>query len=91
MTTMTFRFTTEVEMTLSGDSYEDIYLSLKDFMHGKQAAKNPSEISVYPPESDQMFFQLDSDSKSHEIPYFKGDFNEDIGRYCDNRTIKTAV
>ena len=87
MTTMTFRFTTEVEMTLSGDSYEDIYLSLKDFMHGKQAAKNPSGISVYPPESDQMFFRLDNGSKSHEIPYFKGDFNEDIGHYCYKRAL----
>ena len=36
MATMTFRFATECEMTLSGDSYEEIYLKFKDFQHGKR-------------------------------------------------------
>lgn len=90
MPAMTFRFSTEVEMTLSGDSYEDIYLSFKDFMHGKQPVQNPPEITVYPPESDQMFFHLDKETTTYEIPYFKGGFSEDIARYCVNRPLKAT-
>ena len=83
MPAITFRFTTECEMTLSGDSYEDIYLSFKDFMHSKQSMQNAAHVAVYPPESDQIFFHLDGEDKSFEIPYFKGSFSEDIVRYCE--------
>ena len=79
-----------IEMTLSGDSYEDIYLSFKDFMHGKQPVQNPPEVSVYPPESDQMFFHLDNETTTYEIPYFKGGFSEDIARYCVNRPLNAT-
>ena len=39
MAKMSFRFTTEVEIELKGDSYEEIYLKLKDMMHGERLIK----------------------------------------------------
>ncbi len=90
MPAITFRFTTECEMTFSGDSYEDIYLSFKDFIHSKQAIQNAPQVAVYPPESDQIFFHLDRDDKSFEIPYFKGAFSEDIVRYCEGHPLKST-
>lgn len=84
MATMTFRFTTECEMTLSGDSYEDIYLKFKDFQHGKRGIQHEACLEVFPPESDQVFFKLEQDGKLHEIPHFKGAFDEDIFLHCSS-------
>lgn len=88
MPAMTFRFTTECEMTLQGDSYEDIYLRFKDFMHGNLSLQHQAQLTVYPPESEQMFFHLGDDSGYHEIPYFKGGFSDDIVRYCGEHPLK---
>lgn len=87
MPAMTFRFTTECEMTLEGDSYEDIYLRFKDFMHGALDVQNKATTAVYPPESDQIFFHLDDEQQFREIPYFKGGFSDDIVRYCEGRAL----
>lgn len=83
MPSMTFRFTTECELTMRGDSYEDIYLQFKDFMHGNQTIALKHAISVFPPESVQVFFQTDGNRTLHEIPQFKGDFKEDIVSRCE--------
>ena len=91
MPTMTFRFTTECELTLDGDSYETIYLRFKDFMHGVSDVQKKAQVVVYPPESEQMFFQLDNETEFREIPYFKGGFSDDIARYCDGRSLRPAT
>ena len=83
MPSMTFRFTTECELTMRGDSYEDIYLQFKEFMHGDRRVALQHAISVYPPESVQVFFHTDSSNTLHEIPQFKGDFKEDIVAHCE--------
>lgn len=82
MATMTFRFTTECEMQLQGDTYEDIYLQFKDFMHGDQAVTRRASMRVYPPESVQVFFDLNASGEMHEIPRFKGSFEQDIKSHC---------
>jgi hypothetical protein len=82
MPSMTFRFTTECELTLKGGSYEDIYLQFKDFMHGDRRVPLQHAISVYPPESVQVFFHTDHSDTLREIPQFKGDFREDIAARC---------
>lgn len=90
MPTMTFRFTTECEMTLEGESYEDIYLRFKDFMHGTMDVQKKARIMVYPPESEQMFFHLDTETEFHEIPYFKGGFGDDIVRHCEGQSLRST-
>ncbi|WP_439135405.1 hypothetical protein [Pseudomaricurvus sp.] len=88
MLSMTFRFTTECELTLEGSSYEEIYLQFKDFQHGAPAVQQQGALKVYPPESDQMFFQLDDDTRLQEIPYFKGSFDADIAQRCHGRSLQ---
>lgn len=82
MASIKFRFATECEMTLHGDSYEDIYLQFKDFVHGNQSVAHGAFLTVFPPESVQLFFNLDSSEDAHEIPLFKGDFQQDIAKHC---------
>lgn len=82
MPSMTFRFTTECELTMRGDSYEDIYLQFKEFMHGDRRIALQNAVSVYPPETVQVFFHTDANETLHEIPHFKGDFKEDIVARC---------
>ena len=82
MASMKFRFTTECEMTLHGDSYEDIYLQFKDFIHGNQNVAHRAMLEVFPPESVQVFFNLEDSDEAHEIPQFKGDYRHDIVDHC---------
>lgn len=82
MASIKFRFTTECEMTLHGNSYEEIYLQFKDFMHGDQRVAQRATLEVCPPESVQVFFNLENAEQSHEIPFFKGDFKQDIAGRC---------
>ncbi len=79
MAHMTFRCVTECEMTLHGDSYQDIYLQFKDFQHGAAVMLDRSSFSVCPPETDQVFFKLEGEHGFNEISHFKGNFTEDIG------------
>lgn len=81
MASMTFRFTTECEMTLDAASYEEAYLRFKDFMRG-QGADQISTVNVLPPESVQIFFQTDHEDDFHQIDEFKGDFRADIMDRC---------
>ena len=78
MAKMSFRFVTEVEVELKGDSYEEIYLMLKDMIHGDRPISTQSNLKICPPEESSMYFSMESESKLHEIPAFKGDFKRDI-------------
>jgi hypothetical protein len=78
MATMTFRFTTECEMTLSGETQQEVYLKFKDFLHGNKAIQREACLDVCPPETDQMFFKTDQQSELVEIPHFKGAYAQDI-------------
>ena len=90
MPSMTFRFTTECEMTLRGASYEEIYLRFKDFQHGDLDVPRQAKLQVCPPESEQMFFQLDEQDDIHEIDFFKGNFVADIVDHCDGAALKVS-
>ena len=78
MAKMSFRFTTEVEVELRGESYEEIYLMLKDMMRGNRPISMQSNLKVCPPEGSQMFFSMEGERELHEIPMFRGDFRRDI-------------
>lgn len=88
MASIKYRFVTECEMTLHGDSYEDIYLQFKDFMHGDQSVAHRAFLTVFPPETVQLFFSVDDSDESHEIPLFKGDYQQDIARRCSAGELK---
>lgn len=88
MPSLTFRFTTECEMTLRGASYEEIYLRFKDFQHGDMDVAREAKLDICPPESDQMFFQVDENDALHEIDNFKGSFQQDIARRCDESELQ---
>jgi len=92
MASMTFRFTTECEMTLQAASYEEAYLRFKDFMRGQSTDTFDSVLTVLPPESVQIFFQTDHENHFHEIGEFKGDFHEDIVMRCGaDKLIRTGI
>ena len=78
MATITFRFSTECEVTLEGSSYQDIYLQFKEFMHGNQQVLGSADTVIYPPESVQLYFHTDQEQEFHEIPSFKGSYQADI-------------
>ncbi len=78
MSSITFRFATECEMTIKGKSYEDAYMKFKDFMHGDDSVQKDATVTVCPPESDQLYFSLDQQYKMYEIEQFKGSFAADI-------------
>ena len=88
MASINFRFTTECEMTLHGTTYEDIYLQFKDFIHGDQYIANQANVTVFPPESVQIFFDLEGSGERHEIPLFKGDYQLDISTRCTTKELK---
>lgn len=78
MAKMSFRFTTEVEVELKGDSYEEIYLTLKDMIHGEKPISNQPNLTICPPEDSGMFFSMEGETDLHQIQMFKGDFKRDI-------------
>lgn len=90
MPSMTFRFTTECEMTLEGNSYQEMYLQFKDFLHGETQVQDSCQLVVCPPESDQMFFSLDGADERVEIPYFKGSFEADIAQRVNGNPLKSV-
>lgn len=90
MPSMTFRFLTECEMTLEGQSYEETYLLFKDFQHGIDLIQRRAMLNVCPPESDQIFFALDNEPELYEIPGFKGSFQDDIAGRCRGHVLKSS-
>ena len=80
MAAITFRFTTECEMTISAATEQEAYLKFKDFLHGDSSVQYDACVSVFPPETDQVFFKRSEQDELHEIAHFKGSFIEDFGR-----------
>ena len=80
MAKITFSFTTDCEVTIEGDSYEDIYLKFKDFQHGDQQVLRRSTWLAHPPENSQVFFQIVGDDGLYEMNPIKGDYKKDIER-----------
>ncbi len=79
MAKMTFRFTTECEVTIEGNTYEEIYLQFKDMMHGERnIATQGASVKIYPPETDTIYFEVEKQESFNEIDRFKGDFKKDI-------------
>lgn len=78
MSAIRFRFVTECEVTVEGNSYEEAYMAFKDMMHGDQAISLQAGLTVYPPEDASVWFCRDTDGDFREIPMVKGDFRADI-------------
>lgn len=81
MASMTFRFSGECELRIYGASYEDIYLSFKEFMHqqnGLKAQAGKMQLTLLPPDTDTIFFEVEADQEFQQIDMFKGNFNDDI-------------
>lgn len=91
MASIQFRFSTECEMTLQGDSYEDIYLQFKDFIHGDQQVAKRASITVFPPESVQIFFDIEASGENYEIANFKGDYRSDIAGNCPRGELQSRL
>ncbi len=77
-----FRFNTECQMTVEGDSYEEAYLRFKDFVHGAQPISTASGLEICPPEDPTIFFEVDEQQDYNTIGNFKGDFVADIVDNC---------
>ena len=82
MPSITFRFTTECQMTAEGDSYEEAYLKFKDFMHGEAPVATGDGLEVFPPEQPTVFFEVDDQTDYNTIGNFNGDFVKDIVENC---------
>ncbi len=78
MPSMTFRFTTECELTIDGDSYEEAYLKFKDLCHGDANITDQPQLKVFPPENSTVYFEIDEQSNFTQIDALKGDFKQDI-------------
>ncbi len=75
---VTFRFVTECELTFSADSYEEAYLQFTDFQRGESVSSHAVQLSACPPETDEIYYRLEGDSKYYQIAHFKGDFKADM-------------
>lgn len=78
MPSMTFRFTTECELTIDGSSYEEAYLKFKDLCHGDAKITDQPLLKVFPPENSTVYFEIDEQSDFTQIDALKGDFKQDI-------------
>jgi len=82
MPSIVFRFKTECQIAVDGDSYEEAYLRFKDFMHGDKPISTTQGLEIYPPEDPTIFFEVDEQTDYNTIDSFKGDFVKDIVDHC---------
>lgn len=82
MPRITFRFTTECQLTIEGTSYEEAYLQFKDFMHATAPITGNKGLEICPPEEPTIFFEVDDQTDYNTIDNFKGDFVVDIVENC---------
>ena len=82
MPSLTFRFNTECQVRIDGDSYEEAYLKFKDFMHGEAPLSTERALEICPPEDPTIFFEVDEQEDYNTIERFKGDFVQDIVERC---------
>ncbi|GAA5317657.1 MAG: hypothetical protein AseanaTS_28620 [Candidatus Pelagadaptatus aseana] len=78
MPSLTFRFTTECELTLNGASYEEAYLKFKELYQANNAIVATPTLKVYPPESSTIYFEVDEQDTFSQMDGIKGDFQQDI-------------
>lgn len=78
MPTLKFRFNTECQMTIDGQSYEEAYLRFKDFMDGDRPVAGDEGLEAFPPEDATIYFEVDDQTDYNTIDRFKGDFVDDI-------------
>ncbi len=78
MPTITFRFTTECELTFEGDSYEESYLRFKDVCQQQTPIINKPFVKIYPPENGQILFEVDEQNTFSDMGMMKGNFKQDI-------------
>jgi len=84
MASITFRFTTECEITLEGCSYPEAYLQFKDLCQTKEAF-NPRLMTpggnlschVYPPEKNIVLFEIDEQDQFSTMT-MQGNYPQDI-------------
>jgi len=82
MPSLTFRFNTECQVKIDGDSYQEAYLRFKDFMHGEAPLSTEHALEICPPEDPTIFFEVDDQTDYNIIDRFKGDFVQDIVQSC---------
>lgn len=78
MPSMTFRFTTECELTLEGSSYEEAYLKFKELYQNHGPIIGTPTLKVFPPESSIVYFEIDEQNTFSQMEGIKGDFQQDI-------------
>jgi len=88
MASITFRFTTECEITLEGCSHQEAYLRFKDLCQQKKAF-NPRNVTppvtpfdgpschVYPPEENTVMFEIDEQNQFSSMT-MQGNYPQDI-------------
>ncbi len=77
MKTMTFRFTTEAEVTFTGSCYEQMHMQFLAFTHQENNALEGATIQISPPQDSHLFISVDH-SPYKNIDSVKGDFQHDI-------------
>jgi len=84
MASITFRFTTECEITLEACSYQEAYLQFKDLCQQKKAfyprAAPPLDslsCRVYPPEQNTVLFEIDEQDQFSSMT-LQGNYPQDI-------------
>ena len=82
MSAITFRFVTECQMKIEGESYEEAYLKFKDFVQGHEPMVVAGGLEVCPPEEPTVYFEVDEQTDYNTISDFRGDFVKDILANC---------
>ena len=90
MPSIKFRFDTECQVTIKGESYEEAYLRFKDFMHGESPISTEEGVEIFPPEDPTIYFEVDDQTDYNTIDNFNGDFVKDILENCSH-DIQTRI
>ena len=90
MPSIKFRFDTECQVTIKGESYEEAYLRFKDFMHGESPISTEKGVEIFPPEDPTIYFEVDDQTDYNTIDNFNGDFVKDILENCSH-DIQTRI
>lgn len=84
MASITFRFTTECEITFEGCSHQEAYLQFKDLYQLKKPFnlhKTPSQGKlphhIYPPSDNVVLFEIDEQDQFNAMT-LQGDYSLDI-------------
>jgi hypothetical protein len=78
MPSITFRYISENEVTLTGNSYEDIYQRFHQYQQGSNQALQETPVKVLEPRGVHVLFSLDKETGFHDIEKLTGSFKADI-------------